>query len=1344
MASKSKNDDIVKLIIKGEDEYSNVSEDVRQELETLASQAEETQAAFREMEQALDLAATYREQAAEVERLATLQAQARQEVDRLTKANKEANGENLKTATALAKARAELTSYRTATNRAQKAFDKTAESLRSYGLSIKDVEANQSLMERSSQRMAAELAELRAKQDALVNSAKDQAQTSREQAQAEEARAKVLERVGQVYARQVEEERKAREEQARVKAETEKLTAEIREQIGQLERGEINWQDYQRRVRDAGATADLTRRQVAEINREMDDQVIAARNANQALKEQAAEAKRVEQATEKYRLGLEKLVDQYRRGDIESEQFEQSTNDLRQKLGLTEDQVEQTRREMKAYVDQIERSPDANKRAGKSTDTLTKVTRRLAQAYTVLLAAQKSAQLVAGGYSAYTESENAMLGLQKTTELTASELNGLAEEMKRLSTEVTPTTKSELLGIAESAGRMGIQGAENIRQFTKSIDALSSATGLAGDETAQAIAQILNVTGEAQSNVTGVSAAIAELGNTSATTEDQIVHFAKRLASDTASVKLTSAEVLGLGTAIAEMGMQAEGASTVIGRTFRYIEDAIKGGGEPMEQLQRITGKTSEELEKAFGENKVQLFTDFVAGMGRMQDGGKTLNSILSDMGIKSDENARILGLLSQRHEGLSAAVERSNAAFEQGTAHFEEMAKKAASLESGFTKLQNRAKALQTAMGEAFSDDLSREMDEISESAGAMEERFAELGEALADVAQQSADLVQTIGNAFAPFEVLTGGVSILEAALGAVSLAFDGVSVVINTVTAAIAELGFAWNKFTGDTEDMEKWKKVWNDANQSVADSVKRQRDSLDRLRGDSSRAFQDLRDTYNENRNALEKMDAEQRKAVETIINSTGYIEGNDEAYRDLTRAIQRAAAEKRILEGATAEENAQLDAHIALLRAQGIEEEEAIRIAREKAAERKKAAQAAEEEAQAERERRKEEEDSFEALIKKQEEAAKAAEEKAKQVDEAYKTLGVNVAEITNKVTETGQKSADAFALVAGAGEQSAEVIRKAFDSALSEATTEADADYLKGKLDELAKEGVLSGKALRDAYKSVNKQIERLGDEFKKAGNKADDAKDDMAGLADEIENTSKRGTGSIGELVKVMQQLVEEVRKLKEGFKEAGDEAENMRNKADGNSEDGGSDSRSGGGKKYRSTGSSVANRYRAQGRDDVAQILEENLAAGKYEHIFKGASGLSGYIRAWEAVKKSAEEEADAIKAKYDELARYQRDIAAGDVAAAKQLLAQRNRFADLEADLVGIVTQAANLVNSAGSQQTGFQQPGQQVQQPPADVVTVRFDFGNGRLIDGQFNRADRQTLLDQLAEVASVTR
>ncbi|SEG12171.1 phage tail tape measure protein [Marinobacterium lutimaris] len=1540
MASNGKNDDIVKLIIQGEDEYSSVSEEVRQELVELSGQAEETQQAFTEMQRALDLSETYREQEAEVQRLSELQARARQEVDRLAKANKEANGENLKTATSLAKARAEMASFRTATNRAQKEFDKTAGSLRSMGLSIKDVDEQQSLMQRSSERMAAELEEVRKKQDSLVSSGKEQADAARDQAKAQADYNEEIRKQGDMLTQQYRAYTRQREEQARVTAETEKLTTEIRDQIGQLERGEISWQDYQRRVRDAGTSADLTRKQVADISRSMEEQVVSARRSNQALREQEAETKRVEKATERYSLALKKLVEDYRQGNIDSERFEQSTEELRQKFDLTEDQVRKTRQEMSAYVTQIERAPGVTDRANKSTDSLAKMTRRLAQAYAVLLSAQRSAQAVAGGYGAYVEQENAMLGLQKTTELAGFEINGLADEMRRLSRDVTPTTAAELLNVAESAGRMGIQGAENIREFTTSIDALSSATDLAGDETAEAIAQILNVTGEAQSNVRGVSSAIAELGNTSATTEEQIVHFAKRLASDTASVNLTSAEVLGLSAAMAEMGLQAEGTGTVIGRTFRYIADAVQGGGAPMEQLQRITGKTAEEIENAFGEDKVQLFADFVAGMGRMQDGGATLNQILSDLGIKSDENARILGLLTQRHEGLTAAVDRSNAAFDQGNAHFEEMAKKAASLESGFTRLANRARTLQAAMGEAFADDLSRKLDELNDGTDNLEEGIAELGELVADLVLQLADFIGTINGIGKSLGALLGDVSLFDGLLTGLSMTIDRVSAYVDLLVGGFAQLGIAWNEFFGDTEDVEKWRKIQEDAFDRIESKVKRYNDNLDRLNGESSRAFQDLRDTYNENRDALDRMDAAQRQAAETIINTTGYLEGNDAAYRDLTRAIQRAAGEKRILKDLTDEENALLNNHIAMLKAQGVEEEEAIRRAKEYATERKRtaeqeaqsdtvrikvtqevrqeldylseslerkastaessasrSAQAAESEAGAVSkisdslneatgsvndfetqaiasfqafadrgvyssnqvlqafsstldgiqsndavdqltdslrqlgaqgvlssnemdaalelvdtrlkeinegvgaawkalkldvdavtgsltEQGRVATESFrvlvesgrytsdqlkqafdaalsqtttradvEALIAVLQKAAEEgrltgealqqafdlatgkAREAATEIDEAFSALGLNMEEVTNQVTEGSKKATEAFVDIARSGEYSGAVIQQAFDAALSRTRTQADAELLKQTLKELGSEGTLSGKALTDAYQGADSQIKKLKTELDNTRGAARGATDEIEDLNREIEKTEKVGTGSIGELIKEIRKLVEEVGKLADGFKEAGDEAERMKERANRNSSNSDDDDNEVINRPMRDQ---VADRLRAQGRGDAADLLLQNIAAGDVPS--NTGIGIDGWNRWWDQAQQQALKQADAVQGKYDELARYQRDIAAGDVKAAEALLAQRNRFADLEADLVGIVTQASNLVNS---NQGPLQQPGQQVQAPASNEVVVKFDI-SGRQYPGRFEPSVASSLLDELEGLASVSR
>lgn len=1015
----NKNQDIIELIIRGEDEYSDVSEDVRQELVKLSAEASETREEFENLQQSLDLSETYREQESDINRLAEAQARSKQAVDALTTANKEAKGANTEIVASLAKAKAEYASLRTATNRAQRAFDQTKETMRKYGVEVDKVERNQEDMRISAEKLSAESQRLAKTQQELVQAARDQ----------------------------------------------------IR-----------------------------------------------------AAKEQAAAQKALDQATEKYRVELSRLVEEYRQSEQSAEQFEQAESQLRSKLRLSEQQVKETRQEMKAYADQIERVPAGQMATAKSTNNLTAVTRGLAKAYGALLAAQQAAATVTGSVAAYTETEDAMLGLQKTTDLTATELEDLSNELTRLSTDVTPTTKVRLLEIAAAAGRMGVVGAENIQKFTTSIDALSYAADLAGDETAQSVAQILNVTKEAQSNVTGVAAAIAALGNTTATSEGKILDFATRLAASTSTAHLTSAEVLGLAAALSEMGQQADGASTVIGRSFAYIEEAVKKGGKPLEDLQRITGRTSESIIEAFGQDKVALFEEFAKGLGRLQDGGQTLNSILEEMGLKSDENARILGMLSQSYQNIGRVVKTSNDAFNEGNAHFKEMAAQAASLSSGFARLQNRVTQLQSVMGEAFSDDIARVLDNTSGSSEALEATLADVAETLADIIDVTGGLLSSLTGLTDLFGQATSGVGLLDLAMSAAGIAVDSISTKINILVASIAKVAQVSNEFFGETEDAERWATIHEEAMDRVGEASERNSRRIQGIMGESSRAFDDLKDAYNAHKDSLGEMDEEQRNAVQTIIESTGYIKGNDQAYRTLTRAMQQAALAKRILGDFNAEEKIQIQASIDLLVAQGLSLDEATEKALANAKAKKEAAEAAKE---AEREAAEEEK-------KRTEAQQKAADEQAKnsaKVSAALKTLKLDLDATGTVLTKVGLESIEAFKAVheniSGIGataEQSAAILQASFESALSSIDTHEGLKQLKAELERAKASGADFGnsyskyldqidakqRALKDSAKDLGDEIERTGGKMILIGDGAEDAGEEMVSAMDRARNSAE------------------------------------------------------------------------------------------------------------------------------------------------------------------------------------------------------------------------------------------
>ncbi|WP_341218018.1 hypothetical protein [Neptunomonas phycophila] len=171
----NKNDDEIKLIIAGEDEYSGASEGVRDELSDLSKQAGKTRDELTKLDKSLELADTYQRQEQELNGLVSAQAKAQIAVRELNEANRASKGANEEVTESLVRAKAELSSLRTSTTKAQKAIDQTKASMKQYGVDLNDVQANQKRYREESDRLATELTHLSLVQTKLVAKARQQA-----------------------------------------------------------------------------------------------------------------------------------------------------------------------------------------------------------------------------------------------------------------------------------------------------------------------------------------------------------------------------------------------------------------------------------------------------------------------------------------------------------------------------------------------------------------------------------------------------------------------------------------------------------------------------------------------------------------------------------------------------------------------------------------------------------------------------------------------------------------------------------------------------------------------------------------------------------------------------------------------------------------------------------------------------------------------------------------------------------------------------------------------------------------------------------------------------------------
>lgn len=334
-----------------------------------------------------------------------------------------------------------------------------------------------------------------------------------------------------------------------------------------------------------------------------------------------------------------------------------------------------------------------NAAAGKTVSAFSKTqaaTISLNQALSLLrkgfVLGQRVFDQVIGNYARF---ETALVGVAKTTNLTEAQTDMLGDALQRLS-EQLPTTAVDLAALAQTAGQLGVTGTGSILKFTETMAKLATASDLAGESGATALARILNTTDGGVQNVDRFASTIVALGNQFAATESEIARVATEVARSTSVFNLGSANVAGLSTAMKAMGIQAQLGGSALGRAFRAIDESIRMGGSQMNTLMEITGESAESLRQTFATDATLVFQKFVEGLGRIQSEGGSVAFELSKLKLEGDEINKILPVMAQRSELVGRALSVANDEFQKNTALNEEAGRAGRTLASEWQKFQN------------------------------------------------------------------------------------------------------------------------------------------------------------------------------------------------------------------------------------------------------------------------------------------------------------------------------------------------------------------------------------------------------------------------------------------------------------------------------------------------------------------------------------------------------------------------------------------------------------------------------------------------------------------------------
>lgn len=264
--------------------------------------------------------------------------------------------------------------------------------------------------------------------------------------------------------------------------------------------------------------------------------------------------------------------------------------------------------------------------------------------------------------------ESAFVAVRRTVDASEAEFAQLAENIRMLSKQI-PISANALAELMGMAGRMGIRGVTELTRFTETIAKLSIATDIVGEQSAEKLAQLLNIMGEAPANIDRVGSAITDLGNKFATNEQAIVDMSMRLAGAAQVIGMSTADVLGLAAALSQAGVRAEMGGSALSRVMISMAQSVANNTRDLRTFARVAGMSAQQFANMFRTAPLQAIEAFIVGLRRMDEAGQNVFDVLEEVGMTEIRTRDALLRLLGAADKLSYAIETSNRAWRENIA---------------------------------------------------------------------------------------------------------------------------------------------------------------------------------------------------------------------------------------------------------------------------------------------------------------------------------------------------------------------------------------------------------------------------------------------------------------------------------------------------------------------------------------------------------------------------------------------------------------------------------------------------------------------------------------------------
>lgn len=440
------------------------------------------------------------------------------------------------------------------------------------------------------------------------------------------------------------------------------------------------------------------------------------------------------------------------------------------------------------------------------------------------------------------ELESQMANVRKVTDLNERGIKDLTNSFRQMSKEI-PVTTGELAEIAESGGRL-FKTTDELKEFTRVMADLRRTTNIVGEENVDSFIQFGKIAGVSAKEYKRLGSAVVELGNNFATNEHDIMLMTSRIASAGTAARLTAPQMLGIGTAMAQMGVRADRGGTSFSKMIMNITKEVTTGGKHVADFAKVAGMSADEFVNAWQTRPMDAMQAFFDGLGKMHEQGQNIIPVLSDLDIKEVRLADTVRLLAIGHNTLRDAVGKSNKAWEEGVALQREAAIRYSTTESQIQIQKNRLQDVAVTIGREllpFTVELTKAGADLAESFMKLSPSTRDLIIKLAGVVAVLGPAVTTVGafkNVFGGLMVNIGkglknvamksqilptatkavtdlagaenlaaeGAGAMDAATGAAAAGMLGPMGIVAAVMAAIGALGVLYHELTAKSPEVE----------------------------------------------------------------------------------------------------------------------------------------------------------------------------------------------------------------------------------------------------------------------------------------------------------------------------------------------------------------------------------------------------------------------------------------------------------------------------------------------------------------------------------------------------------